>query len=162
MTDGFGDFYMAHWRPVVATLRVVTGDAEQAEDAAAEAFTRALARWSSVSRLDEPAAWVYKVALNEVRSRWRRKAPERRALARLAAGTDLEYEPAVPDHGLWQAVAALPDRMRMATALRYVADLPEAEVAALMGVTRGTVASTLHDARQRLALTAVPADQEDS
>lgn len=45
----------------------------------------------------------------------------------------------------------LSERQRLAVVLRYVADLPEDEIAAVMGVTRGTVASTLFEARRVLA-----------
>lgn len=41
-------------------------------------------------------------------------------------------------------------------ALRYVADLPEAEIAEIMGVARGTVAATLSSARKQLALQLAP------
>jgi RNA polymerase sigma-70 factor (ECF subfamily) len=59
--------------------------------------------------------------------------------------------PAEPDAALWDAVRALPPRARTAVALRYVADLPEAEIADVMGVARGTVAATLSSARRQLA-----------
>ena len=49
-------------------------------------------------------------------------------------------------------VADLPLRQRTAVVLRYAADLPEADIARIMGVRRGTVAATLTQARQRLAL----------
>ena len=56
----------------------------------------------------------------------------------------------LPDHELWQAVGRLPRRQRTAIVLRYVADLPEADIAAAMGIARGTVAATLAAARRRL------------
>ncbi|HEX5096292.1 MAG TPA: sigma factor-like helix-turn-helix DNA-binding protein, partial [Acidimicrobiia bacterium] len=66
------------------------------------------------------------------------------------------------DPELWAAVRTLPPRQCQAIALRFVADLPEAEIASVMGVARGTVASTLADARARLAqLLAEPALMED-
>ena len=46
---------------------------------------------------------------------------------------------------------SLPDRQRMAVVLRYLADLTEPDIATIMGVSRGTVASTLADARRSLA-----------
>ena len=52
---------------------------------------------------------------------------------------------------LWDIVRSLPERQGKAVVLRYVADLPENEIAEVMGITRGTVAATLRDARQRLA-----------
>ena len=61
-----------------------------------------------------------------------------------------------PDDELWAAVAASPERQRTAVVLRYVADLPEAGVAAAMKVRRGTVASTLAAARRSLARTLGP------
>jgi len=57
----------------------------------------------------------------------------------------------LPQPEIWVAVRQLPDRARTAVALRYVADLTEREIAEVMGISRGTVASTLFDARARLA-----------
>ena len=57
-------------------------------------------------------------------------------------------EPVATD--VWTAVKRLPDRQRLAVVLRYVADLPEADVAMVMGVARGTVSAALVAARARL------------
>ncbi len=62
-----------------------------------------------------------------MRSGWRRLATERRWLARQRAGH--VAPPPEPDPWLWDAVARLGPRARTAVALRYVADLSEAEVA---------------------------------
>ncbi len=59
--------------------------------------------------------------------------------------------PELPDTAVWRAVATLSPRARTAVALRYVADLTEAQVADAMNVTRGTVATTLSRARRELA-----------
>jgi RNA polymerase sigma factor (sigma-70 family) len=48
-------------------------------------------------------------------------------------------------------VRQLPERQRVAVVLRYLLDLPEQEVAAAMRISRGTVASALAAAHQRLA-----------
>jgi len=50
---------------------VALGDRSEAEEAAQEAMTRALLRWRHVRSLDRPAAWLYVVAMNHVRDRWR-------------------------------------------------------------------------------------------
>ena len=50
----------------------------------------------------------------------------------------------------WALVAALPERQRTAVVLRHVADLTEPEIARVMGITRGTVSSTLSDAHRAL------------
>jgi RNA polymerase sigma factor (sigma-70 family) len=51
---------------------------------------------------------------------------------------------------LWQALRQLPARQRMAIVLRYYLDLPEAEVARLLGVPVGTVKSLVHRGLARL------------
>jgi DNA-directed RNA polymerase specialized sigma24 family protein len=59
--------------------------------------------------------------------------------------------PEAPDDALWAAVAALPARTRHIVALRYVLDMPEVEIARVLGLKRGTVASTLSRARRQLS-----------
>jgi RNA polymerase sigma factor (sigma-70 family) len=60
------------------------------------------------------------------------------------------------DLDLWAAVQQLPERMRAAVALRYLEDLPEAEIADLLGCSIGTVKSQLSRARDRLAIALEP------
>ena len=146
---GFDAWYLREAPRLLALVTLAVGDRWLAEEATAEAFARALERWPSVRAMESPAAWVYTVALNQVRSRMRRARLERRYVARQRAG--YQPPPPEPDTALWAAVAALPPRMRTAVALRYVADLGEAEVAVAMGISRGTVAATLSKARARLA-----------
>jgi RNA polymerase sigma factor (sigma-70 family) len=106
-----------------------------------------------------PGGWVYRVAVNLMRSRLRRAQLERR-LAKQAPAPSISPPPGVPDDALWGAVRALAPRARLAIALRYVADLPEADVATVMGVSRGTVASTLSSARHHLAQVLVSEEEE--
>ena len=144
----FAAWYARDFARVRASVALAVGDAGLAEEATAEAFARALARWPAVSRMASPYAWVQTVALNEVRSRFRRLRLERRYLARQRAGHS--PPPPEPDPALWAAVARLAPRARTAVALRYIADLSEQEVADAMGITRGAAAATLHKARKRL------------
>jgi DNA-directed RNA polymerase specialized sigma24 family protein len=71
------------------------------------------------------------------------------ALTIVAGSTDVAADataaaaPSALQPEVWAAVRGLPDRQRTAVALRYVLDLPEAEVAALMGITRGAASSYL-------------------
>jgi DNA-directed RNA polymerase specialized sigma24 family protein len=58
---------------------------------------------------------------------------------------------AAPAGEVWDLVRSLPTRQRTAVVLRYVGDLREDDIAAVMGVTRGTVAATLATARRNLA-----------
>lgn len=147
--DEFSAWYRRDAGRLTSSLALIVADADLARDAIAEAFARAWADWPRVRRMASPSGWVHRVALNEVRSVARSRRTARRHQHRLLT-TDPIPAPVEPDDDLWQALAALPERSRTAVALRYVADLPEAEVAEIMGVARGTVAATLHRARRSL------------
>jgi RNA polymerase sigma-70 factor, ECF subfamily len=114
----------------------------------AEAFCRAYERWPRVRAMRSPGGWVYRVALNDLRRRLRRRQLEHRLLRR--------SNPAPPpalavDPDLWDAVAALPPRQREAVVLRYVADQTERVVASVLGISEGAVSSALVAARRTLA-----------
>jgi RNA polymerase sigma-70 factor (ECF subfamily) len=126
---------------------VVAGDADVAREVTAESFVRALERWDRVAAMESPAAWTYRVGVNLLRRRLRRSAFEKRLRPE-------DFAPAPPpaiESELWEAVRALPVRQRTAIALRYVCDLPQEEIAAVMHVAAGTVSATLTAARRRLA-----------
>lgn len=147
----FDGWYVQAYPRVRAAVTLAVGDADLAEEATAEAFARALVHWSKVKSAASSHAWVYTVAMNQVRSTLRRRGVERRWLRRHANERVVHQPPPVePDDPLWRAVGQLPRRARTAVALRYVADLSEAEVAEVMGIARGTVAATLHQARKQL------------
>lgn len=142
---GFETWYRREHSKVVATLTWVAGDPDVAIDATDEAFARAFADWPRVQGMTSPGRWVYRVALNVVRRRMRRAALERRKVEPPAELTqDVDRE-------IWTIVQQLPERQRVAIVLRYLLDLPEQEIAAAMGISRGTVASALAAARRRLA-----------
>jgi RNA polymerase sigma-70 factor (ECF subfamily) len=157
--EGFAAWYAREYPRVAASVALATRSPDLAEDATAEAFARALANWPKVREMNVPAAWVYRVAVNQVRSVLRRTLLERRWAERHRSEPDVEV--ALPDPALWRAVRTLPDRQRTVIALRYVLDLPEAEIASALGISRGTVAATLSAARRRLAQLVGPALQEN-
>ncbi|MDQ3756370.1 MAG: sigma-70 family RNA polymerase sigma factor [Actinomycetota bacterium] len=153
--DGFEPWYVREHPRVIAALTWVAGDPDIAADATDEAFARAYADWRSVGRMSSPGGWVYRVALNVVRRRMRRVATERRT-------GELPREVAdIVDREIWTVVQQLPERQRVAVVLRYLLDLPEQEVAKIMGISRGTVASTLAAARGRLARWLAPEEVSD-
>jgi len=150
----FGDWYPGEHRRLYASMLVIAGDADLAAEITDEALTRALQHWRRVRAMESPEGWTYRVAVNVMRRMQRRKRTERELHAR-ARPADVV---AAPAGEVWDLVRALPDRQRIAVVLRYIADLTEPDVAEVMGVTRGTVASTLADARR--ALGAVLADSD--
>jgi RNA polymerase sigma-70 factor, ECF subfamily len=156
----FTAFYEQHVQRIVRTVALVVRDGALAEDAVAEAFARAWARWRQVRTHDRPAAWVTRVALNECNSRFRRRRVERRK-AHAVARPDQVQDPEPHASHVWAAVARLTEQERTLVALRYIADLPQAQIAELLGVPPGTVASGLNRSRRRLGIDLRPdADEE--
>jgi RNA polymerase sigma factor (sigma-70 family) len=143
----FEVWYPAAHARLFASLLVLCGDRDLAAEAVDEASARALQHWDRVREMDSPEGWVYRVAVNVMRRVARRRAIEQRVRWRLASR---QVMPA-PAGEVWDLVRTLPDRQRTAVVLRYLADLAEIDIAAVMGVSRGTIASTLADARRSLA-----------
>jgi len=145
--DGFEAWYRDLHPRLVTALVAAFGDVDIAGEAADEAIARACERWSRVSVMASPGGWTYRVAFNVARRRVRRSGHERR----LWAGQRPESAPG-PAGELWLLVADLPQRQRLAVVLRHVAHLPEAEIASVMGISRGGVSSTLRAAYRSLRL----------
>jgi RNA polymerase sigma-70 factor, ECF subfamily len=136
---------------VVHTVWLIVGDEEVARELAHDAFVAALQRWPKVRRLDNPGAWVRRVAVNRAIDDRRRGARWRlvgRAPAAQPPSLDRSVDEPVDVH---RALLRLPPAQRAAVVLHYLHDLPVAEVAATLGVTPGTVKTHLHRARASLA-----------
>ncbi|MFI7603923.1 RNA polymerase sigma factor [Micromonospora sp. NPDC049366] len=145
----FDAIYHAHFRSLTVQLTAYCGDLSQAQDLVQEAFCRAFARWSRVSRYDDPVAWVRRVAWNLATTRWRRLRTARSWLSR-------QREETVPGPGpdrvaLTAALALLPLQHRRAVVLYHLADMSVSEIARQEGVAEGTVKSWLHRGRAALA-----------
>jgi len=163
--EGFADAFPRLFARAYHVALPIVGVAGEAEDVAAEALARTLRSWRRVRDMDAPDAWVGRVAANLAidvlrRRRWVYEAP-----ADQAAGAD-DADTRVTLRAL---VQTLPGRQRQVVALRYLADLSEAEVAGLLGIAPGSVkghaSRGLARLRQRLALIdpveAGPADHGD-
>jgi RNA polymerase sigma-70 factor (ECF subfamily) len=147
----FDTLYATHYADLTVQLYAYFGDRQEAQDVVQEAFCRALARWGTVSRYDDPVAWVRRVAWNLAVSRWRRT---RTALSFLRRQRVVEPQVDGPDLervALIDALATLPANQRRAMVLRYLADMTVAEIAQREGVAEGTVKSWLHRSRAALA-----------
>lgn len=149
----FERWYRAEHGRLVSSLAVAAGDVDLAHDVVSDAFAKAYERWERVQAMDSPAGWVRQVAFNGMRRRLRRAALERALLRRAGAAGPAVTAPPSLDPELWAAVRALPDRQRAVLGLRVVLDLPQEEVARLLGIRPGTVSATLVAARAALVRT---------
>ena len=114
----------------------ILGDRPEAQDLTQEALARAYSRWNRVADYDE--AWITRVvtnlALGEVR---RRDRADRRVHA---STSELALDAVVVQRAeLVTVLLRLSRRQREVVAMRYLADLPEAQVAAALGCSVGTV-----------------------
>lgn len=96
-------------------------------------------------------AWVAAVALNLTRSGWRRTMAERRAGRRFPERAIRADAPREEHVDVARALEALPRRQREVAVLRYLLEMGTAEVAATLGISEGTVKSSLSRARAHLA-----------
>jgi RNA polymerase sigma factor (sigma-70 family) len=149
--DDFGDFYAARKDLVFRVLLAAGGDRLLAEDAAAEAFARAYARWSKLRDHPDPTAWVIRTGLNAQRTWWRRL--RREVLGPPPHRSLPPAEPGGISAEVRAAVAALPRRQREVVALRLVADYSGEQVARLLGISTSAVGAHLHRALARLRAT---------
>lgn len=139
----FAQFYADNAATMVRFAYLMSGSDSAAEDLAQEAFIAVYLRFD---RLDNPAAYLRTCIVNGAKRRGKREQLAKKTLHALR-------EPVTSDHPdeLHDALLALPQRQRAAIFLRYYLDLSEREIAAVLGCRQGTVKSTLHAARQRLA-----------
>lgn len=151
-TSEFAAVFAAHHGEAVRLGYLLTGDRDRAEDAVAEAFVKVYRRWRR-GGIDNPRAYLRRAVVNEVNSRFRRLALERREAAR-SWGDDRGARAADEQHAdrdaLMTALAQLPARQRTAVVLRYYNDLSEQDTAAAMGVALGTVKSSTARGLDRL------------
>ncbi|WP_329227728.1 SigE family RNA polymerase sigma factor [Streptomyces canus] len=141
--DRFQEFVRARWSHLVRTAYLLTGDAHHAEDLTQTALAKAYRSWRRVSRSDNPEAYVRRmlVTCNSDRFRKRRVKESLTDAPPERAGRD-EAVARVEERGvLLGALAQLPPRQRAVVVMRYWEDLPEAEVAEMLGCSPGTVKS---------------------
>lgn len=152
----FDAFYLGSRRRLTVQLYALTGDWEEAQDCVQEAFAKAWAQRRTIDQLDQPEAWVRKVAYRMAVSRWRRAATARRPADRAVALPTESLAPSADHVALVAALRRLPEAQRRALVLHHLVDLPVATVAAETGVSEGTVKARL--SRGRAALAALMSD----
>jgi RNA polymerase sigma-70 factor (ECF subfamily) len=147
----FDEFYASELPRLRALARGLCAP-DQAEDVAQEAMLVAYRRWHDVARLERPDLWVRRTCANLAISQFRRRLAELKAAVRLGSRRPLPQMAPLSEE-FWHAVRALPRRQAQAAALRFVYDMPVAEIANVLGCSVGTVKQHLSRARQALAAT---------
>ena len=155
MTLPFDRAVKQHGATVLRVCRAVLGASTDAEDAWSETFLTALRTWEETSRVNNLEAWLVRVAhrkaVDITRARARHAVPTDEipdvVSSRTEPGEDLDR------HSLWDAVAALPERQRLAVAYHYLGGLSHAETAELIGGTPDAVRRAASDGIRTLRRT---------
>ncbi|MCW2673439.1 MAG: polymerase sigma-70 factor, sigma-E family [Frankiales bacterium] len=146
--DDFEVFVRARSTPLLRTAYLMVGDYGRAEDLLQDVLTKVARNWHRID--GPPEAYVRRALLNAAVNGWRR----RRVAEVPWSGQDV----AGPDpfaaldlrQSLMQGLRSLPPRQRAVLVCRYFDDLSEADTAALLGISTGTVKSTTSRALERL------------
>lgn len=150
--DAFRDYVAARSTALLRTAYLITGNRADAEDLLQTALAKTYLAWPRIRQRDSVDAYVRRVLVNTHTSFWRRH--------RHVTVTPVEHLPERPGRdatgdsdihdALWSALETLPARMRAAVVLRYYEDLPEADVADVLGCSVGTVKSQTSRALTKL------------
>jgi RNA polymerase sigma-70 factor (sigma-E family) len=142
----FRDFMHGRWPTMVRLAYALTGDQGHAEDVAQAAFARAYASWPKVRRTGNPEGYVRRIVINENRNRFRKhRVTERLTDAPPEPGPSAGMADATSQYdersALMAALRRLGPRQRAVVVLRYWLGLTEAEAAAELNCSVGTVKS---------------------
>jgi RNA polymerase sigma-70 factor (sigma-E family) len=141
--EDFSAFAVSRWPGLVRLAFGLTGDRWMAEDIAQTALARAYVAWRRVSGADDPDAYLRRILVNASNRRFRRRrvAEQPGDLPEVAVEgpADLVGERAA----LLAALRQLPPRQRAVIVLRYWDDLTDAQIAAALGCSPGTVRSQI-------------------
>jgi RNA polymerase sigma-70 factor (sigma-E family) len=144
---------------LLRTGYLMASDLAEAEDLVQETLLRVARRWNRVRLMDYPAAYARQILVNlavdgtqgRVRRHGELTQPNPAQLADVQDGhAELALRAVDTQAELLAALAGLSSRQRAVIVLRYWDDLPEAEVAAILGCSPGTVKSTASRGLARL------------
>lgn len=147
--------FTAHYRPLVRLATLLLREPGAAEEIVQDAYVALHTNWRRLRDADKALAYLRQSVVNRSRSALRRRLVADRYAARARRSDDAPSAEAgalgLLEHAaVIAALRALPGRQREALVLRYYLDLSEAEIAEVMGVSRGAVKS--HAARGIAAL----------
>ncbi|WP_371672344.1 SigE family RNA polymerase sigma factor [Streptomyces sp. NBC_00289] len=139
----FHAFFERHYAELSRLAHMLTGEADAADDLAADALLALWHRWDRVRAADHPVAYARGVVANLARTRIRSAVRERRRVALFWSQRDERTDD--PDVAgvvdVQDALRRLPFRKRACVVLRHAFDLSEKDTALTLGVSVGTVKS---------------------
>ena len=140
----FRELYEQEYRSVYRSIRAVVLDASAAEDLTQETFVRAYRARHRYTPTAPPGAWLRRIGINLSISYLRRQKLARFLPARLYTTPDhRDYDRAEARNVVGKAMEALSPKLRAAVVLHYYEGLTREEIASILGVPAGSVASRI-------------------
>jgi len=163
--ESFEDFVTGSSARLFTTALLLTGrHRAEAEDLLQSVLERAYRRWRRIGQGGDPEPYVRQMLVNASVDRWRvlRRRSEEPLLAVRADPAAADQAAGIADRDLLlRALAVLPPRQRAVLVLRYFSDLSEAQTAAALGCSVGSVKSQTSRALARLRALAEQSEQSE-
>ncbi len=163
--DDFGAYVRDSERRHKRLAFLLTGDLHEAEDLLQAAYAKTYPHWHRVRTYDVPDAYLRRVMVSLRTSWWRRSRNREWSAEDVPETANPKADPAhlvSENQALLQMLRQLPDRQRAAVVLRHWCDLSEADTAAAMGCSVGTVKSNTSKGLARLRETMAGVEGEAS
>lgn len=147
----FREYVAARGAALLRMAYLLTGNRADAEDLLQAALAKTYLQWARIHDRAALDGYVRRAMVNTQISWWRRRKLEEYPTDRLPE-LPVQDPTGARDtrDALWRALARLPKRQRAALVLRFYEDLPEVEIADLLGISVGTVKSTVSRAVAKL------------
>ena len=150
MKRPFDQAVKQHGETVLRVCRAVLGTGADADDAWSETFLAALRAWPDLPEDANVEAWLVRVAHRKAIDITRGQARHAVPTADPPDQTSPFGNPDGDEYGVWAAVAALPERQRLAVAYHYFGGLPHAETAEIIGGSTDAVRRAAADGLKSL------------
>ncbi|MEV1142565.1 SigE family RNA polymerase sigma factor [Micromonospora sp. NPDC049799] len=161
--EEFREFVAARSGALLRTAYLLAGDWATAEDLLQTALTKTYLAWRRLGGIEAVEPYARRVMINTSTSWWRRRWHGERpteVLPERAAADEIERQ--LDRDLLWRHLSALPARQRAVLVLRFYEDMSEAQTAALLDISPGTVKSqtsrALTTLRRRMGADATTVD----
>jgi RNA polymerase sigma-70 factor (ECF subfamily) len=155
LVPSFEHFYESTSRRLFTALCLVTGNRDEAEEIAQEAFVRVFERWDHVGELDDPTGYLFRVSMNVFRGRYRRASLAVRRALFLAPRWSDDLAAVEAHDAVIRLLRGLDPKQRAAVVLTAILDYPAEEAGRMLGIGASSVRSLTTRARAEMKLKVV-------
>lgn len=152
---GVTELYAAHWVGLVRLAWLLLRDDQLAEEVVQDAFVAVHRSWDSLRDTERAGAYLRRSVVNGARSQLRHRGVEERHASRERSQQAAHGSGVVPSaeqsalsresgDAMVRALGGLPQRQREVLTMRYYLELSEAEIAAALGISAGSVKAHAH------------------